>query len=245
MSQLHTHTQAETRLRCVEVIHEKTQRSLHLQRNTQKETLWTFKAAPHPEQGPGPQTALLHFGPCKAVGPRKYSGIPFFWDPVNPPQKATPLGSTGCSFELGTMRSLFSVTLLLLLALTLAAEANKRAKAHKGKNPKSPPECSPEEVQYGKCVPQKGDCGDGLRDVSCKDLNDKIHCKIPCNWKKDISDCKYKFGQWGSCDANTNTKSRSGTLKRALFNADCLATVKVTKPCSPKVKKTRGDKKSN
>ncbi|XP_038561125.1 midkine b isoform X4 [Micropterus salmoides] len=143
------------------------------------------------------------------------------------------------------MRSLFSVTLLLLLALTLAAEANKRAKAHKGKNPKSPPECSPEEVQYGKCVPQKGDCGDGLRDVSCKDLNDKIHCKIPCNWKKDISDCKYKFGQWGSCDANTNTKSRSGTLKRALFNADCLATVKVTKPCSPKVKKTRGDKKSN
>ncbi|TMS00944.1 Midkine [Larimichthys crocea] len=88
------------------------------------------------------------------------------------------------------MRSLFSVTLLLFLVLTLSAEANRRAKAHKG-------------------------------------------------------DCKYKFGPWGSCDAATNTKSRSGTLKRALFNAECQITVKVSKPCSPKVKKTRGDKKSN
>lgn len=54
-------------------------------------------------------------------------------------------------------------------------------------------------------------------------------------------DCKYKFGPWGSCDAVTNTKSRSGTLKRALFNADCQTTVSVSKPCSPKVKKTRGE----
>lgn len=54
-------------------------------------------------------------------------------------------------------------------------------------------------------------------------------------------DCKYKFGPWGSCDAASNTKSRSGTLKRALFNADCQATVKVSKPCSPKVKKAKGE----
>lgn len=54
-------------------------------------------------------------------------------------------------------------------------------------------------------------------------------------------DCKYKFGPWGSCDAANNTKSRSGTLKRALFNADCQSTVKVSKPCSPKVKKSRGE----
>ncbi|XP_028286636.1 midkine b [Parambassis ranga] len=147
------------------------------------------------------------------------------------------------------MRRLFCVALLLLLALTLAAEANKRSKGHRGggKHDKSRPasECTPAETQYGKCVPEHGDCGEGLRDATCKDHTDKISCKIPCNWKKDISDCKYKFGPWGSCEAATNTKSRSGTLKRALFNADCQSTVKVSKPCSPKVKKTRGDKKSN
>ncbi|XP_044048194.1 midkine b isoform X2 [Siniperca chuatsi] len=146
------------------------------------------------------------------------------------------------------MRSLFSVTLLLLLALTLTTEASKRAKGHKGgKLDKSRPasECSAAETQYGKCVPEQGDCGDGLRDVTCKDRTNKINCKIPCNWKKDISDCKYKFSSWGPCDADTNTKSRSGTLKRVLFNAECQATVKVSKPCAPKVKKTRGDKRSN
>ncbi|XP_056242164.1 midkine b [Seriola aureovittata] len=150
------------------------------------------------------------------------------------------------------MRGLFSVTLLLVLVLVLVlmgtTEANKRGKSHRaGKHEKSRPasECSTAETQYGKCVPEDGDCGDGLREATCKDHTDKIHCRIPCNWKKDISDCKYKFGPWGSCDASTNTKSRSGTLKRALFNAECQTTVKVSKPCSPKVKKTRGEKKSN
>ncbi|KAM7415407.1 hypothetical protein PAMA_019977 [Pampus argenteus] len=147
------------------------------------------------------------------------------------------------------MQSLFPVTLLLLLlALTLTTEANKRTKSHKvGKHEKSRPasECSSAETRYGKCVPEHGDCGDGLREATCKDRTDKIHCKIPCNWKKDISDCKYKFGPWGVCDGVTNTKSRSGTLKRALFNADCQTTVSVSKTCSPKVKKTRGEKKSN
>ncbi|KAM6936766.1 midkine b [Xenentodon cancila] len=144
------------------------------------------------------------------------------------------------------MRSLFSVTLLLLLAFTLTAEASRKAKNHKGgKHEKSRPasDCSAAETQYGKCVPEHGDCGDGLREATCKDRTEKVHCKIPCNWKKDISDCKYKFGPWSSCDAATNTKTRSGTLKRALFNAECQTTVKVSKPCSPKVKKTRGEKK--
>ncbi|XP_047451286.1 midkine b [Mugil cephalus] len=146
------------------------------------------------------------------------------------------------------MRSLFSVTLLLLLALTLSTEANKRSKNHKGgKHEKSRPasDCSAADTRYGKCVPHQGDCGEGLRDATCKDRTDKIHCRIPCNWKKDISDCKYKFGPWGSCDAATSTKGRSGTLKRALFNADCQASVKVSKPCSPKARPKAGGKKSN
>ncbi|CAG05626.1 unnamed protein product, partial [Tetraodon nigroviridis] len=102
-------------------------------------------------------------------------------------------------------------------------------------------ECSPAETRYGKCIPESGDCGEGLREATCKDRTDKIHCKIPCNWKKDISDCKYKFGPWGPCDAATNTKGRSGSLKKVLFNAECQATVRVSKPCSPKVKKGRGE----
>ncbi|XP_072290879.1 midkine-B-like [Eucyclogobius newberryi] len=143
------------------------------------------------------------------------------------------------------MRGLVSVTLLLLLALALSAEAGRgKAKGHKGKQAKPASECTPAESQYGKCVPEQGDCGDGQREVTCKGQTNKIHCKIPCNWKKDISDCKYKFGPWGPCDAATNTKSRSGSLKKVLFNAECQDTVTVSKPCSPKVKKTRGDKKS-
>lgn len=47
-------------------------------------------------------------------------------------------------------------------------------------------ECSPAETQYGKCVPEDGDCGEGLREATCKDRTDKIRCKIPCNWKKGI-----------------------------------------------------------
>lgn len=139
------------------------------------------------------------------------------------------------------------MTLLLLLALALSADAGRgKAKGHKGKldRSKAASECTPGETQYGKCVPDQGDCGDGLRETTCKDRTDKIHCKIPCNWKKDISDCKYKFGPWGACDSATNTKSRSGSLKRALYNADCQEKVTVSKPCSPKVKKTRGEKKS-
>ncbi|KAF6722079.1 Midkine [Oryzias melastigma] len=141
------------------------------------------------------------------------------------------------------MRLLLSV--LLLLALALGAEANRRAKNHKGgKHDRSRPtsECSLAETQFGKCVPEQGDCGEGLRESTCNGRTEKIHCKIPCNWKKDISDCKYKFGQWSPCDAATNTKTRSGVLKRVLFNAECQTTVKVSKPCSPKVKKTRGEK---
>lgn len=49
-------------------------------------------------------------------------------------------------------------------------------------------ECTPAETRYGKCVPESGDCGEGLREATCKDRTDKIHCKIPCNWKKDISE---------------------------------------------------------
>uniref|UniRef100_A0A8C6SUZ8 Midkine n=1 Tax=Neogobius melanostomus TaxID=47308 RepID=A0A8C6SUZ8_9GOBI len=144
------------------------------------------------------------------------------------------------------MRGLVSLTLLLLLALTLSVDAGRGGKSnkHKGKQTKAASECTTAETEYGKCVPEQGDCGEGQREVTCKGQTNKIHCKVPCNWKKDINDCKYKFGLWGPCDATSHTKSRSGSLKRALFNADCQKDVTVSKPCSPKVKKTRGDKKS-
>lgn len=69
-----------------------------------------------------------------------------------------------------------------------------------------------------------------------------VSLQTPPRLPSPSGDCKYKFGPWGPCDAATNTKGRSGTLKKVLFNADCQSTVKVSKPCSPKVKKGRGEK---
>ncbi|XP_065260207.1 midkine isoform X2 [Emys orbicularis] len=54
--------------------------------------------------------------------------------------------------------------------------------------------------------------------------------------KNKKADCKYKFESWGGCDAATGLKARSGTLKKALYNAECQETIQVTKPCSPKTK---------
>ncbi|XP_035771285.1 midkine b [Neolamprologus brichardi] len=120
------------------------------------------------------------------------------------------------------MRSLFSVTLLLLLALTLTAEASKRAKHHKG-------------VAVLHVLNEAGSAASGRQRGG----------RGAALWVQSSNllsgDCKYKFGPWGNCDAATNTKTRSGTLKRALFNAECQATVKVSKPCSPKVKKVKGE----
>uniref|UniRef100_A0A672FBC3 Midkine n=1 Tax=Salarias fasciatus TaxID=181472 RepID=A0A672FBC3_SALFA len=104
-----------------------------------------------------------------------------------------------------------------------------------------PSGCSPAETRFGTCVPDQGDCGDGLRDAECLDQVHKIHCRVACNWKKDISDCKYKFSPWGPCDPATSTRSRSGSLKRALFNAQCQSSVTVSKPCSARGRKGRGE----
>ncbi|KAM6972950.1 midkine b [Aplochiton taeniatus] len=143
------------------------------------------------------------------------------------------------------MQGVLSITLVLLVALAVTTEANKGHKGHKGKhdkNGKEKPGSDCTEWHYGKCVPESDDCGEGLREATCKEDTQKIKCRIPCNWKKDISDCKYKFTNWEECDPATNTKSRSGTLKKAMFNADCQSTVKVSKPCSAKPK-TRAEKR--
>ncbi|KAG2463234.1 MKB protein, partial [Polypterus senegalus] len=133
------------------------------------------------------------------------------------------------------MRGLGSVTLVLLLVLLTAAvlEAGKNKK-EKGKG-KNGSEC--DEWRWGSCIPNNGDCGAGMREGTCKEETKKSKCKVPCNWKKEFgADCKYKFGNWGECDANTGTKSRSGTLKKALFNVECQQTIKVSKPCTTKAK---------
>lgn len=55
------------------------------------------------------------------------------------------------------------------------------------------------------------------------------------------ADCKYKFESWGGCSAQTGVKTRSGVLKKALYNAQCEEIVYVTKPCSSKIKsKSKG-----
>ncbi|KAL2093425.1 hypothetical protein ACEWY4_010737 [Coilia grayii] len=130
------------------------------------------------------------------------------------------------------MRHFLLVTLLMVIIM--AAEASK--KKERGKEAKGgAAECA--DWKYGRCVPTSGDCGAGVREATCNDQTKKHKCKVPCNWKKDFgADCKYKFGRWAECDTSTGTKSRSGTLKKALFNADCQITIKVSKPCSPKTK---------
>lgn len=130
------------------------------------------------------------------------------------------------------MRNLLSITLLVVIVV--AADASTRKK-DKGKEPRGGVECG--EWTYGRCVPTSGDCGAGVREATCKEHTRKHKCKVPCNWKKDFgADCKYKFGRWAECDTSMGTKSRMGTLKKALFNAECEATVKVSKPCTPKTK---------
>ncbi|RXN23836.1 diacylglycerol kinase zeta-like protein [Labeo rohita] len=143
--------------------------------------------------------------------------------------------------EKSTMRSLFSIALVLLVVLMITVEASMKKK-EKGKEPKADSECS--EWQYGKCVPNGGDCGAGIREATCNEQTKKTKCKVPCNWKKDFgADCKYKFGRWAECDTTTGTRSRSGTLKKALFNAECQTTIKVSKPCTPKTPKPKGGEK--
>ncbi|KAG9280794.1 midkine-B-like, partial [Astyanax mexicanus] len=139
------------------------------------------------------------------------------------------------------MRTLFSTTILLLVALTIAAEAIKK-KGNK-KEGKADSECA--EWVFGKCVPNSGDCGPGVREATCNEQSKKHKCKVPCNWKKDFgADCKYKFGRWAECDTSTGTRSRSGTLKKAMFNADCQTTIKVSKPCNPKTPTPKGAEKA-
>lgn len=49
---------------------------------------------------------------------------------------------------------------------------------------KTGPDC--DEWIYGKCVPNSGDCGMGVREATCNDVTKKLKCKVPCNWKKDF-----------------------------------------------------------
>lgn len=46
-----------------------------------------------------------------------------------------------------------------------------------------------------------------------------------------LAECKYQFQAWGECDLNTALKTRTGSLKRALHNAECQKTVTISKPC--------------
>uniref|UniRef100_A0A672ISW7 Midkine n=1 Tax=Salarias fasciatus TaxID=181472 RepID=A0A672ISW7_SALFA len=113
--------------------------------------------------------------------------------------------------------------------------------AFKNKPSSSGSECS--DWRYGNCVPSNGDCGAGFREGSCDQQTKKMKCKVPCNWKKEFgADCKYRFGSWGECDPSSGSRTRTGTLKRALYNAECQQTISVSKPCPGKTKtKNKGE----
>uniref|UniRef100_A0A2I3G4D6 Pleiotrophin n=1 Tax=Nomascus leucogenys TaxID=61853 RepID=A0A2I3G4D6_NOMLE len=121
---------------------------------------------------------------------------------------------------------------IFILAAVDIAEAGKKEKPEK-KVKKS--DCG--EWQWSVCVPTSGDCGLGTREgtrtgAECKQTMKTQRCKIPCNWKKQFgAECKYQFQAWGECDLNTALKTRTGSLKRALHNAECQKTVTISKPC--------------
>uniref|UniRef100_A0AC11D985 Uncharacterized protein n=2 Tax=Ovis aries TaxID=9940 RepID=A0AC11D985_SHEEP len=121
---------------------------------------------------------------------------------------------------------------IFILAAVGTTEAGKKEKPEK-KVKKS--DCG--EWQWSVCVPTSGDCGLGTREgtrtgAECKQTMKTQRCKIPCNWKKQFgAECKYQFQAWGECDLNTALKTRTGSLKRALHNADCQKTVTISKPC--------------
>uniref|UniRef100_A0A672ITM8 Midkine n=1 Tax=Salarias fasciatus TaxID=181472 RepID=A0A672ITM8_SALFA len=127
--------------------------------------------------------------------------------------------------------------------LQLLISTNKSTKRGKRKNKPSSSgsECS--DWRYGNCVPSNGDCGAGFREGSCDQQTKKMKCKVPCNWKKEFgADCKYRFGSWGECDPSSGSRTRTGTLKRALYNAECQQTISVSKPCPGKTKtKNKGE----
>ncbi|XP_075999936.1 midkine-A-like [Genypterus blacodes] len=139
------------------------------------------------------------------------------------------------------MRAILLLILMTLMTVnTVAGGKNKKEKA---KASKSGSECS--DWRYGNCVPSNGDCGAGFRDGSCDQQTKKMKCKVPCNWKKEFgADCKYRFGSWGECDPTSGSKTRTGTLKKALYNAECQQTISVSKPCAGKTKtKSKGNKR--
>ncbi|XP_047675603.1 midkine a isoform X1 [Tachysurus fulvidraco] len=140
------------------------------------------------------------------------------------------------------MRGLFSTIFLLLVALMIVTTEAGKNKKDKGKGVKGASDCT--DWRFGNCVANNGDCGSGMREGTCNDQIKKLKCKVPCNWKKDFgADCKYKFEIWGECDAALGMKSRTGTLQKALYHAECQPVITVQKPCSTKNKaKSKGKK---
>ncbi|XP_058479178.1 midkine-B-like [Solea solea] len=133
---------------------------------------------------------------------------------------------------------------LLLLLVTITAVTTVAGGKNKEKNKPSQHGSECIDWRYGNCVPSNGDCGAGFREGSCDQQTKKMKCKVPCNWKKEFgADCKYRFGSWGECDASSGSKTRTGTLKKALYNAECQATISVSKPCPGKTREKPKERK--
>uniref|UniRef100_A0A8C1EHP1 Midkine n=2 Tax=Cyprinus carpio TaxID=7962 RepID=A0A8C1EHP1_CYPCA len=148
------------------------------------------------------------------------------------------------------MRGLFSTLIVMLVALMIVTTEAGKNKKEKNKGGKDGSDCA--EWRFGSCVANKGDCGVGMREGTCNEQTKKVKCRFLFIfnhhfyfWNKIFifTDCKYKFGNWGGCEAATSTKSRTGTLVKALFSVDCQQTISVSKPCTTKVKnKSKGKK---
>ncbi|KAF3706428.1 Midkine-A [Channa argus] len=119
--------------------------------------------------------------------------------------------------------------LLLVTLITIKTVAGGKNKKERAKPSQSGSDCT--DWHYGNCVPSNGDCGPGLREVSCDQQTKMMKCKVPCIKKKVSGGCKYRFGRWGECDPNSQIQTKTGTLKKDLKNAGCEQTVVHSRLC--------------
>uniref|UniRef100_A0A2K6UHA1 Pleiotrophin n=1 Tax=Saimiri boliviensis boliviensis TaxID=39432 RepID=A0A2K6UHA1_SAIBB len=136
----------------------------------------------------------------------------------------------------------FAAVFLAFIFILAAVDNAKAGKKEKPEKKVKKSDCGG--WQWSVCVPTSGDCGLGMQEgtrtgAKCKQTMKTQRRQIPCNWKKAI---------WSGVQIPT----RTGSLKRALHNAECQRTVTISKPfgkltkCKPQVaskkKKKEGKK---
>jgi len=150
-----------------------------------------------------------------------------------------------------------AVVLVCLPALMTAKGAARPRKVQGERTPAQPRDCG--QWTEGQCVAKNNNtnCGAGTKIKSrtgdnCPVKEKTLKCKIPCaadgtevstggrgRPRPGKSACKYTKGQWSECDAATNMRTRTLTLKPSnrrnapAATTECEPTKTMSKRCPP------------